>query len=327
MVVTAQAADEDWIAKAWSAWRASESAEPSEHDRLIAWLREAAPLQDAVRDSAPYAYVQTLLDLSIRSNLIVPLDALRPFENEWRAEVLILIARLDPGTPGLEDALFKMREHRESLAEWSAVNNLLFRIGSPRYFSRILGEVPITHEFVLSNSTVQVARCGGGFGCGIGERKLPSGLPQIALYDLSTDPGVLSATIPGPANVTYATSVVEPDGVVTWNHCEIPVNEQLLQSHDLTYLAGMAHIKPEEAYTIFAPSTSIISRDSDEIAHEMASGLETQAQAILRFIKEHYLSLGNLSGMRLSIESKVTDLRTEGQGPLPQPPPTQITIN
>jgi hypothetical protein len=144
--------------KAWGAWYAGSSHDPAMLRPLLAQLQLAQPLRGAERDTEEYAYIQAVFDALIQIPSLVPTDAILPFEDSWRPEILILLSR-NATAEGVESALLEMREHSMPAAEWTAVNDLLFAIPSKPFFQKTLEEIRITHEFVITDPNQGVAFC------------------------------------------------------------------------------------------------------------------------------------------------------------------------
>ena len=144
--------------KAWDVYWAGRLHTSSANDLLLAQLGSAKVYREANFSSAEYTFVLTLFDGLIESGIAVPADALESFEERWRDEVLILLAR----TRGNEDLLLQMRDKQLNQAQWLAVNNLLLRTGSARFFATTLAELRIRHRYLVVDPGT-----GGGFGCGL----------------------------------------------------------------------------------------------------------------------------------------------------------------
>jgi hypothetical protein len=318
----AQVGGPRWVEKAWDAYRNPTS------DSLTQELREATSLSSATPDSEPYAYVQTLFDVLIRNGASVPLDVLLQFQDGWPAEVAILLSRLDGETPGYEDALLALRDRHATRGEWLAVNNLLYRIQSPRFFEKTLSELELSHRFNVEQSGGQFAlMCGGGFGCGIPQRKLPAGLPPIGLYYLEPEEfrsGATMLAIAGPVNVYYGRAVVQPDGTVVSDACDPPIDSR--QVYRVRYLAARAGMKAEDAFQLFQPVTKLVWTTAASIAQEMEDDLNAQASAVRQFVNTNRSAFGQVSGIRLKIEPRVTDVRDAKDEPVPQPCAIEIVL-
>jgi hypothetical protein len=126
--------------KAWGAWYAGGSHDPALREMLLSRLRLAQSLRTATRDSEGYAYIQALFDALIQIPGSIPTDAILPFEDSWRPEILILLGR-QPSAAANEAALLAMRGRSLPDPEWVAVNDLLFAGGSPGFLDRTLQEL------------------------------------------------------------------------------------------------------------------------------------------------------------------------------------------
>src|SRR5580700_5551302 len=83
--------------RAWGAWYAGASHDPALGALLIERLHEAQSLHNSPRDGEGYACVQSLFDALIQLAVPVPTAVMMPFEDSWRAEILILMNGAKPG--------------------------------------------------------------------------------------------------------------------------------------------------------------------------------------------------------------------------------------
>ena len=139
--------------KSWNAWRAGESRDPRQLEWLVRELRESAQLASAVRDSEAYAYVESLVDAIIQIPGRVEIEALLPFQKSWLPEILVILSR-NPSDVANEPALLDLRTQSLPEAEWSAVNDLLYAIGSPAFFHKTLNEIRLSHESYVAEGGV-----------------------------------------------------------------------------------------------------------------------------------------------------------------------------
>src|ERR1700679_1671118 len=106
--------------RAWGAWYAGASHDPAMAPLLVERLQEAQSLHNSPREGEGYAYVQSLFDALIQLNVPLPTAVMMPFEDSWRAEILILMNGAKPGNDPLnfkrnldkdgESALLTMRD-------------------------------------------------------------------------------------------------------------------------------------------------------------------------------------------------------------------------
>jgi hypothetical protein len=311
--------------KAWGAWFAGASHDPSMLQPLLARLQLAQPLQGAQRDTEEYAYIQALFDALIQIPGPIPIDVILPFKDLWTTEILILLSR-DPAADGVESALLDMREHSMPGPEWAAVNDLLFAISSKPYFQKTLEEIRVTHTFAVADQ--MVFSCGGAIGCGDSVRRFPSGFPPIALYQLwatLTRPGD-ALLIEQPVSIRYRRIVVPTDGQAGWNNCQgdYTGTRQTLLARFFAAIGGRS---ADDAYQFFNPRTTINWHDAAQTSAEMEKLLTEQAASIEALIVDaEGRGLVQASGMRLAIEATVNDMRRDKNVPLPAAPPHEIAI-
>src|SRR5580658_1436058 len=84
--------------KAWGAWFAGASRNPSLLGAVLQQLRLVQTYADSQPNSEEYSGVQTLLDAAIQLPGKVPADVILPFAHSWLPETLILLSR-NPGEP------------------------------------------------------------------------------------------------------------------------------------------------------------------------------------------------------------------------------------
>jgi hypothetical protein len=292
---------------------------------LLAQLKLAQPLRNARRDTEEYAYIQALFDALIQIPGPVPIDAILPFEDSWRTEILILLSR-DPAADGVEHALLDMREHSMPGPEWAAVNDLLFAISSKPFFQKALEEIRVTHTLVVADQLVFF--CGGAIGCGDSVRRFPSGFPPIALYQLwaaMTQPGD-TLLIEQPVPIHYRRIVVPTDGQAKWSDCQGDFTgaRQTLLARYFSAIGGLA---AEESYKLFNPRTTVEWHNTAQTSAEMEKLLTEQAASIEALIEDAQgRGLVQASGMRLAIEATVNDMRRDKNVPLPALAPHEIVI-
>jgi hypothetical protein len=315
--------------KAWGAWFAGASHDAAMREPLLAQLQTAQSMRGSERDTAEYAYIQALFDALIQIPGPIPADIILPFEDSWRTEILILLSR-DPAAEGVESALLDMREHSMPAPEWTAINDLLFAVSSKPFFQKTLEEIRVTHEFVIIDPNEGVAFCGGALGCRGSRRHFPQGFPPIALYQLWT-----SFTAPGdivfvdqPVAVRYRRIVVPTGGEVGWSDCQsdglVGESRQNLLARFFSAIGGRP---TDDAYQLFHPRTILKWHDAAQAASEMESHLAAQSgfvQALVEDAQER--SLVQASGMRLTIDTTVTDLRSDKSVPLPAIASHEIVI-
>jgi hypothetical protein len=312
--------------KAWGAWFAGASHDPTLRDPLLAQLRLAQPLRDSELDTEEYAYIQALFDSLIQIPGAIPSDVILPFAASWRAEILILLSR-DPNVAGIENDLLSMREESMPDPEWAAVNDLLFSVSSKTFFQRTLQEIRITHAFVVVDRWVGF--CGGTTACGSSTRRFPKGFPPVALYQLQaeTAPGD-TLLVDRPVAIYYRRIVVPTDAEVEWNECKSDtVPTELRQTWLARFFSAIDWLTPEQAEQLFHPQTVIEWHGAAQAAAEMEGLLARQAASIQTLVGHaQRRELVQASGMRLSIKTTMDDVRSDRSVPAPPIAPREIVI-
>ena len=318
--------------KAWGAWYAGASHDPTMFDPLLAALRQAQSLSYSPRDSDGYAYVQALFDALIQIPGPVPDDAILPFEDQWRPEILVLLSR-NPAAPGAESALLDMREHSMADPEWATVNDLLYGISSKPFFQETLEEIRATHDFVVVQN--------GGFGsggsscCADSSFHFPAGFPPIALYHLSSWPWEPRSgdtlLIGQPIAVHYHRAVVPTDGRAALGDCRgfsaMIDGVQLRQTYMALFLSASRGLSAEQSRDLFHPQTTINWLGNDQAVAEMEGLLSKQAASIQALVEEaQERGMVQASGVRLPIDATVQDMRGDRNIPLPEVRSREILI-
>jgi hypothetical protein len=323
-----------WSDKAWGAYFAGRLHDESFREPVIAELRLQAPLRSAPRDSEEYAYVQALFDALIELGGQAPADAILPFETEWRAEILILLAR-DPANAG---QLLAMREEDLAAIEWIAANNLLLRMSPAALFAKTLPELKITHTFEIHDNEGRFGPGeGGSNGRGGRTRQMPAGFPPIAFYrlddakvsfavplglDLGSEGDVLLAQ--GPHNVYYKRIVVPAGGKAQVPDPAANPDRQLLR---LEYIGRLGGLTPGETDRIFRPRTTIRWQSADACSRAIEEALNAQTGEIRLFLATaRQRGLGDVSDVHLEIVPVLDDLRGNAQEALPPVSPKVIGL-
>jgi hypothetical protein len=315
--------------KAWGAWMAGASHNPAMREPLLAQLQIAQSMRGSQPDTEEYAYIQALFDALIQMPGPIPTDIILPFENSWRTEILILLSR-DAGAEGAESALLDMRELAMPAPQWTAVNDLLFAVSSKRFFQKTLEEIRVTHQFVLIDPHEGVAFCGVALGCGGSRRHFPKGFPPIALYQLWT-----AFTAPGdivllelPLAVHYRRIVVPTDGDAAWSDCQSDgLSGDTRQALLTQFFSAIGGGSGDDSYQLFHPRTTINWRDAAQAASEMENLLAAQSASVQALVEDaQERELVQASGMRLTIDATVVDLRGDKSVSLPAIAPHEILI-
>jgi hypothetical protein len=314
--------------KAWGAWYAGASHNPALREPLLAALRRARSLSGSARDSKAYAYVQALFDALIQIPGVVPSEVILPFEANWRPEILILLSR-DPR--GAESDLLAMRERSMPEPEWYAVNALLFAMNSKPFFQKTLQEIQITRQFVIQDHLA--VWCGGTTGCAVSTRSFPKGFPPIALYQFpetwgeTAQPGD-TLLLGGPVAICYRRTVVPADGTAEWSECKAnPTGTGPRQVHLAQLFSAIDLLSERQSEELFHPWTFINWHGIAQAAAEMDKSLAEQAASIQALVENaQKRGLVQASGMRLTINTTVNDVRENRSDPLPAIASREIVI-
>jgi hypothetical protein len=175
-------ASPQWLDKAWGAYFAGRLHSEELHKSLIEAFRGASALRDARAVGEEWGYVAALFDAAIQAGLTVPAELVEPFEANWRAPAIILLAR----DPNSEEPLLRLREEKLGDGEWLAVSNLLLALKSQRSFAKALSEVNISHVFTLIDPG-DIGGHASGSGGGVfsdGLAQMPKDFPPVGVYVL-----------------------------------------------------------------------------------------------------------------------------------------------
>jgi hypothetical protein len=324
--------------RAWGAYFAARLHDDSFLEPLISQLRLQIPFAGAAPDYETPAYIRTLLDALIELGRPVPADAVLPFESQWRAETLILLAR----DPANGDELLKMRKEELTDVEWLAVNNLLLRFRLPALFAITLQELKITHRFAIVDPQNGIG-FGGSKGCGGGASvstgRVPVGFPPVGVYSLE-DGGAQSVQFgsaedalsgdvllaPGPHNIYYKRTVAPAgsEGRIAAPGPQAPDRQQFL----LEYIERLCQLTAENGAELFHPMTTIAWQNAADCARAIEAALDRQATNIARLLAaEKQMGRVNLDGIQLEIAPTVQDFRRNASDALPIVGPRAIPLN
>ena len=313
-----------WRDKAWGAYFAGGLHSDELKEPLIEAFREASALRNAWDMSEEYGYVAALFDAAIQSGISVPAELLEPFEEHWRAPVIVLLSR----DPAGEDSLLRLREEKLGDGEWLAVSNLLQALKSQRFFAKALSEVNISHVFTLTDPADNQGR-GRGFGGGVfsdGSARMPKDFPPVGVYVLVGWPqkgDVMLAA--GPQNAYYRRTVAPTNERVPYSASPGPVDRQKIT---VGYLAPLGHITEEQAAYLFHRQTSIEYRGEDDLRKRWDAALGAQEAAMRAFVRTAQQNgLGSVTGMTLKIVPQLYDLREMTAGAPPPLTPHEFVLD
>jgi hypothetical protein len=312
-----------WRDKAWGAYFAGRLDSEELTGRILDAFREAAALRDTAAFSEEHAYLAALFDAAIQSGMQVPAELLDPFEANWRAPVIILLAR----DADAEEALLRLGDENLRDVEWLAVNNLLLEHRSQRLFTKTLSQVEISHVFTLVDPGDNSGNGGGtgGMLCRDGGLAMPRGFPPIGVYNLVESPLRSDALVAkGPQNVYYRRFVAPTDKQTGIGVCLGNVDRQKMR---LAYLDALANVSGQKAERLFSRETRIEYRNEANIEQRCDAALSAQEAAIRAFVRaaqEH--GMGSVTGMTLKIVPKLDDQRKTTAGPTPLLAPREFVL-
>ena len=311
--------------KAWGAYFASRLHSTDLDSTLVDELRAAAPLAGSAHfGSEEYGFLAALFDALIESEIQVPADLLQPFEGAWTGPVLILLAR--GGDGDREQALLRLTQDRSDLV-WLAANNLLSGMKSQLWYGRLLGELSITHRFVVLDP-------GGGWGsggsrggtCSDGMIVFPKGFPPIGFYSLEgTARSGVALLAPGPQNIYYRRIVVPADKQAAGFGSCFSVDRQ---QAGIGYLAMLSTMEPKQVQQLYHAEIQITYAGLPEFERRVQTALDAQSQGIrqlLAAIAEH--GLATPPGLALRIVPEVIDHRRSPTEALPAVAARDILLN
>jgi hypothetical protein len=310
-----------WQEKAWGAYFAGRLHAAELQEPIIDAFREAAALRDATGPQER-GYVAALFDAAIESEMTVPVEVLRPFEEKWSATVLILLAR----DADAEESLMRVRAAVWRGPEWLAAGNLLANLKSQRFFAQVLNEVRIIHLFGLCDAGFEA-----GFGQGSGGEvyddgvvPVPKEFPPIGVYVVLDRPergDVLLAE--GATNAYYRRMVGPNDG-------RAPVGASAGVDREVArngYLAILNHTPVAAALALFHRQSTIYFKGDEDSRQQMDNALQAQEADIRAFLSSAQAhGMASLTGVRLKIEPEVHDMRTSRTGPAPTVAPREFVL-
>jgi hypothetical protein len=311
-----------WLDRAWGAYFAGRLPSAELREPILDALREAAALRDTTGVTGENGYLAALFDAAIESGIAVPPAVLQPFEEHWQARVIILLAR----DPDSEESLLRMREETLTGPEWLAVSNQLLALKSQRFFAKTLSEVNIAHHFTLADpgdgSEIGGGSGGGTWGLGFGA--MPRGFPPIGIYALVDSPREGDVMLAGgPKDVYYRRFIVPTNRQVTMCTGD-GVDRPKLR---IEYLAPLGKLTEGEAEYLFHQQTRIEFRGDDDLHRRWDSALDAHEAAIRSFVRTAQgHGLGDVTGMRLHIDTEIDDLRKTTRGALPALPPREFAL-
>jgi hypothetical protein len=326
--------------RAWGAWYAGASHDPAMAPLLVERLHEAQSLHNSPRDGEGYAYVQSLFDALIQLGMPVPTAVMMPFEDSWRAEILILMNGAKPGNDPFierhnldkdgESALLAMRDHHMPEDEWAALNDLLFAIDPKTACQMFLQEIRITHQFCVTDQHTFLADDGSG-GMGLSTRHFPKGFPPIALYQIRMSPihAGDALFLNSPITTYYARIVVPADGEAKWFDYEFHAVFTPVRQRTLARLLAIFEnrLRQPPASEIFHPWTAVDWQGTENTGAKITELLDDQAASIQSAVREiERRGFIKASGMRIPIAVIVTDCRRVRGESLPQIAPVREVV-
>lgn len=310
--------------RAWGAWQAALTRDPHLRAPLREALRDSQAWSDAAPDGPEHFAVAALLDAWIQSGDSLTAAELLPFADGWRDEVLLLLAR---GTAD-EEMLLVLREQKQTLAQWTAVNNLLYRLRSARFFARTLAELEIGPVFEVRDSGEEFAYCGGAGSIAVRRRELPEGFPPVSLYRLEVEFFVQGQTtgpaaIAGPTDVFVQRVMLTPGRPVHW---PAAAPDQIPGVYRERYLAAAAQVPQQQLSELLHPFVRIDWESAEQAAREMNRRLDEQAEAVRCLIAAAALPPGSTAAVEVHQAAEVRDVRRSKRQPLPAIAPRTIAL-
>jgi hypothetical protein len=294
---------------AWRAWNAAAARDSSAAAGIVAELRERQAWRGAAFGTEEHAYIQTLLDALIEIPGTAPPDALAPYADTWRAEVLILLCR---SALSGEDLLLDIRDRAQPDANWIAASDLLFHASSKRFFERMLREIEVTHEFVFVDGGTGGSFCGFSGGGIEGGPSRPKGFPPADSYSLVTTPSAGDVVFQvSPLAVYYRRGAAPGVGVLAFSY---PAKQNLLAQ----FLGAMNGLSAGQSEQLFHPSNTITWQDAASAMPVITQALDAQErsiQSLFRAAKER--GLVDASGMQFPVAITISDRRNDKSEALP----------
>jgi hypothetical protein len=316
-----------WVDKAWGAHLAISAHDDSLRDLLIDDLRRAQPLSRAPENTAEYAYVQSLFDALIQIGAELGSEAILPFERKWRPEALILLARQSGNGNENENALFSMMDEKPDWFDWFAINDLLARMHSQRFFRQTLEQMEIGHILVAEDTPRDFLRGGMSRLAGLATtRSNPKDFPPIGYYYLDGVPSQDGRmVVAGPRAVYYFRKEIRGGDTVPWSFLNFRNPADVKGAFSPVYLPHDG--SDRDVDTIFSGETRIRWQGVEEFSKDAQAALSDQADSIRSFIGEaHRHGLGDVSGITLKIVPTLEDHRRTASGPLPAVTPWVIVL-
>lgn len=313
-----------WVDKAWGAYFAGRLHSEDLTQPLLDAFQSAGAVSLAPGFSEEHAFLAALFDAAIQADIAVPARLLQPFEQNWSGPVLILLARSKDNDS--EDALLRFADEESPSTRWLAANNLLFERKSQRWFTKLLGEIKITHTFFVTDNPGGIGIDGGSGGsCGDGIATMPKGFPPIAIYELQQRSGRGSVLLThGPQDVYYERKIVPSEKQVGFGSCASLIEREATQ---LEYLGELGSLSSGQAQSLFHASTNVVYSGLGHVQSQVEQSVDAQEQGIRRVLqraKDHGL---DAAGVTLQIVPRLSDLRKDAAGPLPTIAPREISLN
>jgi hypothetical protein len=310
-----------WADKAWGAYFAGRLHSDELAPALIEQFRFATALPGSQTSTEPGAYLAVLFDAAIEAGIKTPADILEPFAETWTDPVLILLARNRDSDS--EKLLLRLGGEKARNAAWLTANNLLAERRSQLWYDALLGEVTITHRFVVTDPDGGAGWGSGGLGGGGGDSvaAAPKGFPPVTFYRLEAYARAGNVLlVKGPQDAyqrydVYYQRIVVPTGKQTGMGVAEPQLDRTAAR--IAYLGKLGGRPGQDVERLFRATTDISFSTPDAFALRAQAAMDAQAQSVRALIQRIAKEGLSPSRITLRITPEVDDRRQNSTEPLP----------
>lgn len=312
--------------KAWGAYLAAACRMPNLADEIAAELVRLDPeaVAKSTWDSEPFWVAHSMLDALIQLRQPIPASVLAPATKGFPAEGTILMLQ-----NALENRALLAEVHaRPGGAEWVAASNALARMRAVGFAATLLGEIRLTHWIVVSDDGMPPGRgFAGSLASGSPTMRVPAGFPPIAVYRLTAQHAPGDELVSDGATPIYSTRTTLEPGVertLTW-----PPEGYCSQCLDIEYLAELARLSKADVERCIEPWTPVSWTNPLRLNTEIIQALANQEAALKELVKS--LNSGGAleiseTGIRLHVEVRIEDRRSNRSVPLPAASSTEFRL-